>query len=63
MIACVKIAVVNRQVIETEPNRTATLYLGMDGTGIPVHKLEMAGCRGKQPDGSGKTREVKLVTV
>ena len=45
-----------RQVIETEPNCAATLFLGMDGTGIPVR-------RGKQPDGSGKTHEVKLATV
>ena len=40
-----------------------TLYLGMDGTGIPVRKEELVGRSGKQPDGSAKTREVKLVTV
>ena len=32
-----------------------TMVLGMDGTGVPV--------AGKQPDGSAKTREVKLVTA
>jgi hypothetical protein len=40
-----------------------TLYLGMDGTGVPVRKEELVGRPGKQPDGSAKTREVKLVTV
>jgi hypothetical protein len=40
-----------------------TLYLGMDGTGIPMRSQELAGRTGKQPDGSAKTREVKLCTV
>lgn len=40
-----------------------TLYLGMDGTGVPVRKQELVDRAGKQPDGSAKTREVKLVTV
>jgi len=41
----------------------ATLYLGMDGTGIPMRSSELVGRSGKQADGSAKTREVKLVTV
>ena len=40
-----------------------TLYLGMDGTGVPVRKAEVVGRSGKQADGSAKTREVKLVTI
>jgi len=40
-----------------------TLYLGMDGTGVPVRKEELVDRPGKQPDGTAKTREVKLVTV
>jgi len=40
-----------------------TLYLGMDGTGVPVRKKELVGRAGKQPDGTAKTREVKLVTI
>jgi hypothetical protein len=40
-----------------------TLYLGLDGTGVPVRKAELAGRPGKQADGSSKTREVKLCTV
>jgi hypothetical protein len=40
-----------------------TLYLGMDGTGIPMRPKDLAGRAGKQPDGSAKTREVKLCTL
>ena len=40
-----------------------TLYLGMDGTGVPIRKEDLAGRAGKQPDGTANTREVKLVTV
>lgn len=40
-----------------------TLYLGIDGTGVPMRAEELKGRGGKQPDGSAKTREVKLCTV
>jgi hypothetical protein len=40
-----------------------TMYLGMDGTGVPVRAAEVAGRAGKQPDGSAKTRDAKLVTM
>jgi len=40
-----------------------TLYLGLDGTGVPMRPTELEGRPGKQPDGSAKTREVKLCTV
>jgi len=40
-----------------------TLYLGLDGTAIPMRPEELAGRAGKQPDGSAKTREVKLCAV
>jgi hypothetical protein len=47
-----------------EPVRAApTMYLGMDGTGIPMRASVLAGRTGKQADGSSKSREVKLVTV
>ena len=42
--------------------REQTQYLGMDGTGVPMRRPELAGRAGKQPDGSAKTREAKLVT-
>lgn len=40
-----------------------TMYLGMDGTGVPMRTAEVAGRVGKQPDGSAKTREAKLITM
>ena len=49
------------KVVEPEPAAAPTMYLGLDGTGVP--KSEVEGRRGKQPDGTAKTREVKLVTV
>src|SRR6267143_893965 len=51
----------------SEPSDTLplpqTLYLGMDGTGIPLRAEELAGRIGKQPDGSAKNGEVKLCTI
>jgi len=55
-----------RRVVELPPANdriAATLYLGMDGTGVPMRASELEGREGKQPDGSSKTREVKVVTV
>jgi Uncharacterised protein family (UPF0236) len=40
-----------------------TLYLGIDGTGVPMRSSELRGRAGKQVEGSAKTREVKLCTV
>ena len=52
-----------RVVPSPEQQLAPTLYLGMDGTGIPMRATELAGRQGKQPDGSAKTREVKLCTL
>lgn len=41
----------------------STLYLGIDGTGVPMRRAELKGRPGKQADGSAKTREVKLCAV
>jgi Uncharacterised protein family (UPF0236) len=41
----------------------STLYLGIDGTGVPMRSAALKGRTGKQPDGSAKTREVKLCAV
>jgi hypothetical protein len=41
----------------------APLYLGIDGTGVPMRASELTGRTGKQLDGSARTREVKLCTV
>ena len=40
-----------------------TLYIEYDGTGVPMTKAEVAGRKGKQKDGSAKTREAKLGCV
>lgn len=40
-----------------------TLYIELDGTGVPMTAHELGGRKGKQPDGSAKTREVKLGCV
>ena len=61
-----EIAQDEKKVVEPLPAHepvSPTLYLGMDGTGVPVRKEELVGRPGKQPDGSAKTREVKLVTL
>ncbi len=41
----------------------STLYLGADGTGVPMRASELQGRTGKQAEGAAKTREVKLCTV
>lgn len=38
-------------------------YVSSDGTGVPMRREELAGCAGRQPDGSAKTREAKLGCV
>jgi hypothetical protein len=53
--------------LQTEPLEQtvlpSTLYLGVDGTGIPMRADELQGRVGKQADGTAQTREVKLCTV
>lgn len=39
------------------------LYVASDGTGVPMRREELAGRKGRQPDGSSHTREVKLGCV
>ena len=41
----------------------AKFYISFDGTGVPVRKNEWVGRRGKQADGSARTREAKLGCV
>ena len=58
-----EVAADEREVVAAEPGRAPTMYLGMDGTGVPVRRAELAGRAGKQADGSARTREMKLVAV
>lgn len=39
------------------------MYVSFDGTSVPMRRQELAGRKGKQPDGSAKGREVKLGCV
>ena len=59
----VEIAADERRCVEKMGAVAPTMYLGMDGTGVPVRPAEVAGRAGKQPDGSAKTRDAKLVTL
>ena len=40
--------------------RIPIMYIEFDGTGVPVMKRETSGRKGKQEDGTAKTREAKL---
>ena len=46
-----------------ESKAVPILYVSGDATGVPMRKEELAGCRGKQPDGSAKTRMAYLGCV
>ena len=50
-------------VFDCEPPAAPTLYLGIDGTGVPMRPNEVAGRAGKQADGSASTREAKLIVI
>jgi len=58
-----EVAVDEHQAVEKSGAVAPTMYLGMDGTGVPMRPQEVANRAGKQADGSAKTREAKLVTV
>ena len=58
-----EIAQDERRGVERMGELAPTLYLGMDGTGVPMRTAEVAGRAGKPSDGSAKTREAKVVTV
>lgn len=49
--------------VATDAEVADTMYLGMDGTGVPMRASELEGRAGKQPDGTAKTREVKLCAI
>jgi hypothetical protein len=58
-----EISVDEHQQVEKIGEVAPTMYLGMDGTGVPMRTQEVADRTGKQADGSAKTREAKLVTI
>ena len=60
-----EIAVREKEDADPEMDRPVapTMYMGIDGTGVPMRPSEVAGRAGKQEDGSARTREVKLCVV
>jgi len=57
-------AILARRVVPLPPPRPAdTLYIAVDGTGVPMVPAETAGRAGKYPDGRARTREVKLACL
>ena len=58
-----EVAADERSVVVPGTPSASTMYLGMDGTGVPMRPSEVEGRAGKQADGSARTREAKLVTV
>lgn len=46
-----------------QPPVGAVMCVSVDGTGVPARPDELAGRKGKQSDGSARTREVKLAAV
>ncbi len=52
-----------REEVEDGKPLESRMYLSTDGTGIPMRKEETERVRGKQADGTSKTREAKLAVV
>jgi hypothetical protein len=50
----------SRRAKQWPPKSIPKFYASFDGTGGPVRARELAGRRGKQADGSARTREAKL---
>lgn len=46
-----------------DPEPVPLLYVSFDGTAAPMRRPELAGRKGRQPDGSAKGREVKVGCV
>ena len=61
---CQEREVILKQNEALRPDKTIPIfYISYDGTGVPMTPEELKGRRGKQADGSAKTREAKLGCV
>ncbi len=58
-----KVAIQLEQAQPTQTEPMAVMYIEVDGTGVPLVADELAGRKGKQPDGTARTREAKLGSV
>jgi hypothetical protein len=50
-------------VVDSPTEAPKTLYVALDGTGVPTVAAEVEGRRGKSADGRARTREAKLAVV
>ena len=62
-LGCEIAAAERREVFAPEEPSASTMYLGADGTGVPMRPHEVAGRAGKQSDGSARTREGKVIVL
>lgn len=53
----------HQQEAQPEPCQAAVLYVAADATGVPMRKEEVAGRKGRQPDGTARTRMMYLGAV
>jgi hypothetical protein len=51
---------IEEQPPEEEETPAPCMYISADGTGIPLRPEQLKGRKGRQPDGSAKTHEVKI---
>ncbi|MDB6032184.1 MAG: hypothetical protein JWM16_2522 [Verrucomicrobiales bacterium] len=58
-----KVALALEQNPNPDPKPIPIMYVEVDATGVPMVADELAGRKGKQEDGTSKTREVKLGCV
>ena len=52
-----------REVVEEGKPGAARVHMEVDGTGVPMRRSETEGVRGKQEDGSARTREAKVIAT
>lgn len=55
--------VIARKTFRPEAKTIPVMYVCYDGTGVPMTRTELVGRKGKQADGSARTREAKLGCV
>jgi len=51
------------QPVVMDPRAGEVFCVSADGTGAPVRRQELRGRKGKQPDGSARTREIKVGAI
>lgn len=52
-----------REVVAEGVSGADRVYIEVDGTGVPMRRSETEGVKGKQEDGSARTREAKVIVT